>query len=240
MFTKPPHPWNNLSYNEKHEYLQQLADEISARDGREPIPINLGATKSDYDSKNQCININNNFVALEEPYAAIESLFHESTHAQQRNILDNHPERIESPEKLQNFRNNDLAYQDQSQNEFIYRMQPLEADARQNARAEMEQLFGNQNNTAYETHRSMRDAYDHERDQDGIDHVNRQPQFEKYSGTAQDKVNQYIAEQARTIQQQTSHNTNNTEVSQPTDTHNHQAQEHDETQNQQVTQGRRR
>jgi hypothetical protein len=247
VFSKPPTDWKNLSWDERYTYLQQLSDEISTRDGRTPMTILHGNgqdnpnLRSDYDRQSQSTSINHNLVGLEEPYAAIEALFHESTHARQYDMLEHSPELDQAPTQLQDFHNNNRAYQPATGNEYLYRMQPLEVDARQTARAEMEHMFGNQNNAAYTAHRAARDAYNYERDQDGIDYVNSQPQFASYTGTAHEKVNQYIAEQARNMPEQPkAHDAKNTAPSQPSNSRDTPSQEHDETQSQRATQGRRR
>jgi hypothetical protein len=224
VFTQPTQ-WKNQTPQERIEYLESLADQMASRDGRtEAINVTHGNTTSFYNNDTHTIAINANFINQDEPYNAIESLFHESCHAQQKQVIDN-PDLAESPEQLKNLQDNDIAYIQEKDDPFVYRMQAQEQQARQSARTDMEQMFGDQGNTIYEQHRQTRDTHDAEWDADAADHVNKQPQFQEFSGTAQDKVNQYIAQQADRIRQQ-SPSTAQVEI-EPTTA---QAPQHDEAQ----------
>lgn len=236
VFTQPTQ-WKNQTHQERIEYLESLADQVTSRDGRTAAPnITYGKTTSSYDHDSHTIAINANFINQDEPYNAIESTFHESCHAQQKHVIDN-PALAESPEQLKNLQDNDVAYTQEKDDAFVYRMQTQEQQARQTARTDMEQMFGNQDNVAYEQHRTSRDAHDAEWDADAAEHVDKQPQFQEFSGTTQEKVNQYIAQQANHIRQQAP-STAQAEI-EPTTVQTPELQ-HDEDQAQQNSFGRRR
>jgi len=201
LFTQPTN-WKHQTPLERIEYLHTLAAQVAARDGRtDTVDVTHGGTQSSYDHDFRTIAINANFINHDEPYNAIESLFHESCHAQQRHIID-HPDLATSPEQLQRLQDNDVAYIHETEDPFVYRMQTQEQQARQSARTDMEQMFGDQDNAAYTQHRASRDAHDAQWDADAVAHVNNQPQFQAFIGTAQEKVDQYIAQRADLIRQQ--------------------------------------
>lgn len=236
MFTQPTN-WKNQTPLERLEYLQTLAVQVAARDGRtDYLYVTHGGAQSSYNHDSHTIAINTNFINQDEPYNAVESLFHESCHAQQRHIINN-PDLATSPEQLQRIQDNDVAYIQETEDPFVYRMQTQEQQARQGARTDMEQMFGDQDNPAYTQHRASRDAHDAEWDADAVAHVNNQPQFQEFAGTAQEKVDQYIAQRADRMRQQSQ--TVTQEEQNPTNDLSTSPQ-HDEEQVQQHTYGRRR
>lgn len=189
--------WESQTEGERIEYLGRLANEVAARDGRGEVQLTSGRLSGNNDDASLFV-INSNYIHQNEPYNAVESVFHQSSVAQQRHISE-HPELAESPEQHKQIQDNQIAYE--HNDAMVHHMQPIERQARQDARAEMEQMFG-MGDSAYEQHRASRDARNAEWDADAADHVNTQPQFQEFSGTAQDKVNQYIAQQADRIRQQ--------------------------------------
>ncbi|MFM7678747.1 MAG: hypothetical protein ACKO83_07830, partial [Roseiflexaceae bacterium] len=236
-----PTNWKNQTPQERIEYLQTLAIQVADRDVRTNVPnVTHGGTQSsyDHDSRNDSstIAINANFINHDEPYNAIESMFHESCHAQQKHVIAN-PNLAESPEQLKNIQDNDVAYIEEKEDPFVYHLQTLEQQARQSARTDMEQMFGDQDNTAYAQHRASRDAHNAEWDADAADYVNKQPQFQEFSGTAQDKVNQYIAQRADRIRQQSQ---TTPETAQDTSHDQSSSPQLDEDQEQQNSYGRKR
>jgi len=236
LFTQPTN-WKNQTPQERIEYLQTLATQVADRDGRTNAPyVTHSGTQSSYDHDSRTIAINPNFINHDEPYNAIESMFHESCHAQQKHVIDN-PDLAESPEQLKNIQDNEVAYIQEKEDPFVYHLQPQEQQARQSARTDMEQMFGDQDNTAYAQHRASRDARNAEWDADAADHVNTQPQFQEFSGTAQDKVNQYIAQQADRIRQQSQ---TTPETAQDTSHDQSSSSQLDEDQEQQNSYGRKR
>jgi|GEM_PF-4432322 len=206
MFSKPIF-WQSQTANERIEYLNRLANEVSTRDGRSEMHVvNGGINPSGINETSDVLSINANVINQDTPYNAIESVFNRSSVAQQRHIAA-HPELAESPEQLKHIQDNVEYYEDKDP--YIHRLQPVEQQARNTARTDMENMFG-MGDIAYDQHRQARDTYDAQEDQAAVNAINTDYRFQELHGSAQAKVSQYISQQANRKRQQSASQTTTT------------------------------
>ncbi|MCE2854042.1 MAG: hypothetical protein ACK5C8_07355 [Roseiflexaceae bacterium] len=221
MFSKPT-LWQSQTNNERIDYLNRLANEVSARDRRgEMFVVNGGIRPGGINETSDVLSINANFISQDTPYNAIESVFNRSSVAQQRHIAA-HPELAESPEQLKNIQDNVEYYEDRDP--YIHRLQPVEQQARHTARTDMENMFG-MGDLAYDQHRQARDTYDAQQDQEAVDSINNDYKLREFHGSAQDKVSQYISQQADLKRQQAASQTTTALDTTSKQTHSQQQEE---------------
>jgi len=146
--------WASLTPEERLEALQELENKLAQQRGEQPCLVETIPeedrdledgeirTRGQYIPSNGgpgTIQIDPGLVSSDQPYQAVETLFHEDRHAYQAYAVQ-HPEIHDNPEEVEDWRQNlnggyiesDYAY---------YRWQPVEADANQIARKRTDELY---------------------------------------------------------------------------------------------------
>jgi hypothetical protein len=135
--------WAGSSPASHLETLGNLEKALAFEEGRTWCPVHLmsehphltEAERSNllgnYDPSNNSIYISDDLVASNEPYQAVNTLFHESRHAYQYDVIENHPERALDEQQLQDWKMNfEGGYLNGEGMPYsAYRWQPVESDA---------------------------------------------------------------------------------------------------------------
>lgn len=150
--------WATLTEQQRLGTLQELENGLAEQEGREscliaPIPederiVEDGETllRGRYIPSNDgpgTIQLDPNLISSDEPYQAVETLFHEGRHAYQAYAVQ-HPEIHDNPEEVEDWqKTNDGGYIEfkSDLNFDYYRWQPVEADANQIARERTDELY---------------------------------------------------------------------------------------------------
>lgn len=165
--------WQTLTPNERLDALQQLENTLAQQDGCLPCQVSFisdsdyeTAYDRPYvrglhppDSNNIYINEalvnpdmqyqviygdhNQSPVNANEPYMAVETLFHEDRHAHQEYVAQERPDLAVNADKLEEFqKNSGPAYLDpKTDGSAFYLMQPIEMDAREIARQSTHEFY---------------------------------------------------------------------------------------------------
>jgi len=139
--------WNNAKPDERLMIIKSLEGHLAKSENRKPsevIPDKLGKyTRGMTSLDGKIIYINEDLLNnYDEPYQAVETLFHEDRHAHQFWILDEHPEVAQSKKQLLDWKINRENYIN-SANSAYYLAQPIEMDARNTARMKTDALYQN-------------------------------------------------------------------------------------------------
>jgi len=158
----PPAQWKTLNPSERIEELQRQIDMRTATEqpattlsvGR----FNQGSNKyGEYDTQSHALRLNDDLINQDTPYAAMETLHHEYRHSYQAYVATEHPELAQSPQQLTDFQKNPTGYIRPSTDYSMYHSQPIEVDARNYAREQMEATYGQLNDPDYAAYRQARD-----------------------------------------------------------------------------------
>lgn len=166
MFISSP-TWQTMSLNERRDALQQQVDGLATRD-QQPQPASVYSFVPDstrdprgqYNDVTNSIKLNQDLLTQDTPHAAMETLFHEYRHSYQHFVANERPDLAESPQQLEDFQKNTQAYIRSGTDYTMYRSQPIEVDARNYARQQMESSYGMQQDPQYAAYRQERDATD--------------------------------------------------------------------------------
>lgn len=141
--------WAAITPLERETTLQTLADRLAQEEGRTPCNVHAvlmekntrGRYSHDAEGVDN-IEINRDLVRRDQPYQAVETLFHENRHAYQFYITQ-YPELAESKKQLQDWQiSKEGGYiQPEELNFSTYRFQPTEADANHFARDHTDELY---------------------------------------------------------------------------------------------------
>ena len=167
--------WKRLSPSERIAGLNALEVHLAAQDGRDPCQVSIeplnpfenGVHYFDSDDAEH-IAINPRLLQSEQPYQAVETLFHEDRHAHQYHHAQNADNTIdESPLRDWGMSINGGYIEPADLSYSSYRWQPVEKDAYQKARANTDALYEEtfQDAEAYP-------AYKAEKEQEIQDQVN--------------------------------------------------------------------
>jgi hypothetical protein len=141
--------WKLLNPTERLEALQELENELAKQRGDEPCLVvgkNLGENILGWHTRSNTgpdtIEINSELISRDQPYEAVETLFHEDRHAYQVYAIQ-HPGTHDNLGEVEDWRKNlDGGYiEDTGLNYDYYRWQPVEADANQIARERTDELY---------------------------------------------------------------------------------------------------
>jgi len=142
--------WELLNFTERLKALQELENELAKQRGDEPCLVvggdlgenNLGRYIPS-NTGSGTIQINSELILSDQPYEAVETLFHEDRHAYQAYAIQ-HPGTHDNPGEVEDWRKNlDGGYIEDTTglNYDYYRWQPVEADANQIARKCTDELY---------------------------------------------------------------------------------------------------
>jgi hypothetical protein len=159
--------WLIFSLQSRLEALQEGEKQLAASENRAPCEVRLlpeeyipqnpedsyiaGQHGFDRSSGKEVIELNPCLIDNEEPYQAVQTLFHESRHAYQSHAIQD-PTTQEDPEKVESWKKNlDRSVyfqpgtgQAPSLEDEYYRYQPVEADANQVSQERMDALYRDQ------------------------------------------------------------------------------------------------
>lgn len=158
--------WQQMSYGERIEALQAQVGTVATHDQQtQPATVysdnSLDASvRGRFDPDTNSIHMNPDLLGQETPYAAMETLFHEYRHSYQHFVANERPDLAESPQQLEDFQKNTQAYIQSGTDYTMYRSQPIEVDARNYARQQMEASYGIQQDPQYAAYRQERDTTD--------------------------------------------------------------------------------
>lgn len=179
--------WARLSSEARLEALNQFERQLAEQQQRQPCTIRCFTNeeieteyqgdriglRGDYNSETNLIRINpalvneeqqtllnGNLVNCHEPYLAVETVLHETTHAQQHHIV-NQPELLKNqPDGEMLAKNNGAGYIPPGNG--LYYAQPVEIQARENARKAMDELYS-KDGSSYDQYRAQRVSEDQTR-----------------------------------------------------------------------------
>lgn len=154
--------------------LQELETSLAAQENRDPSVVRTmfddgitsGEFKAAHTDENgvqhdNTIFVNAKHLANDNPYQAVETLFHESRHAYQEHLVNN-PDQASDPTQLEEWKinNSNEGYLNHEVWDYdVYRWQPIEADANRVARERTDQLYGQQfADPEYENFRQTRES----------------------------------------------------------------------------------
>lgn len=141
--------WSGITLLERESTLQALANYLAREEGRPRCSVHAVLmeenTRGSYSHDAAGIGnikINRDLVNRDQPYQAVETLFHENRHAYQFHITQ-HPELAESEKQLQDWQMSEEGgyIQPEELNLSTYRFQPTEADANRAARDRTDELY---------------------------------------------------------------------------------------------------
>jgi hypothetical protein len=177
--------WLISSLQTRLEALQEGERQLAASENRAPCEVRLlpeeyipqnpedgyiaGRHGFDPNTGQETIEINPCLINNDEPYQAVNTLFHESRHAYQGHAIQD-PFTKEDPEKVESWKknlDNDVYLQPGTGQapdleDAYYRYQPVEADANQAAQERMDSLYQDQlqDEQGYPQYRSNKMAMD--------------------------------------------------------------------------------
>ena len=141
--------WSRITLLERESALQSLANHLAREEGHPGCSVHAvlmeenthGSYSHDAAGVGN-IEINRDLVKREQPYQAVETLFHEDRHAYQFHITQ-HPKLAESEKQLQDWQMSEEGgyIQLEELNFSTYRFQPTEADAIRSARDRTDELY---------------------------------------------------------------------------------------------------
>jgi hypothetical protein len=158
--------WQQMSYGERIEALQAKVGTVATHDQQtQPATVYSDkgldtSVRGRFDPDTNSIRLNPDLLGQETPYAAMETLFHEYRHSYQQFVANERPDLAESPQQLEDFQKNTQAYIRSGTDYTMYRSQPIEVDARNYARQQIEANYGMQQDPQYAAYRQERDATD--------------------------------------------------------------------------------
>ncbi len=161
MFITPAQ-WKSMTPSERIVELQRQVDmRTSSEQPSTTLSVgrfNPGPSKyGEYDSQSHTLRLNDDLINQDTPYAAMETLHHEYRHSYQEYVATEHPELAQSPQQLADFQKNPTGYIRPSTDYSMYHSQPIEVDARNYARKQMEATYGQLNDPDYAAYRQARD-----------------------------------------------------------------------------------
>jgi len=163
--------WRRTSFENKMNSLRELEKVIADQENRkiskiEIIPREILKNEKHPKSlmgyyKNSKIYINPNLITNESPYAAVETLAHESRHAYQEQVAINpdleNKTNLDRDVLVKNLNEGYLEYKDNSYDYALYRWQPIEKNAHEFGREFTDNLYLNTlNDTECDKYRRLK------------------------------------------------------------------------------------